>query len=180
MSQLAKLLQANTHRLDFVTSSLNKNCHMAIDAKLMGDLHETVARAMHNLGLDPENTTGPELYRALGNRFHEDFKQLVKTPKFDKKALQKLMEQKGSPRFWRDTLWAGALYDKRPLSFNVFDMFQSFSADIPYAAHGYENFKESLLGELVSRYEARGANHILLDKLKHVTIVQENNTKKGR
>lgn len=35
------------------------------DAKLVGEIHERAAAAMRKLGLDPTDTTGPELYHAL-------------------------------------------------------------------------------------------------------------------
>lgn len=36
-----------------------------VDAKLIGDIHHKTAESMRRLGLDPKDTTGEELYRAL-------------------------------------------------------------------------------------------------------------------
>lgn len=42
------------------------------DARLIGEIHEKMARGAETLGLDPRDTTGPELYGALMTRIKND------------------------------------------------------------------------------------------------------------
>src|SRR6266536_1113552 len=51
--------------------------HHGTDARLIGDIHEKAARHIKQLGLDPTDTTGPELYRALLARVARDEKHLA-------------------------------------------------------------------------------------------------------
>lgn len=49
-----------------------------VDAKLAGEIHQKAAHAMRELGLDPTDTTGPELYHALIAKVKEHDEHLAK------------------------------------------------------------------------------------------------------
>jgi hypothetical protein len=153
MSQLAKLLGVDARRLGRTVDLLDTHSGGSVDTKLLGDIYESAARAMHALGLDPANTTGPELYHALEARFAKDFKQLIKSAKFDGKALRALMEKSDFPKFWKTTLWTGALRGDQPVSFNVFDVWENHNRKIPYAHRRYDHFQKDLAAQLLGRYE---------------------------
>ncbi|MDR1032396.1 MAG: hypothetical protein LBL84_00070 [Candidatus Nomurabacteria bacterium] len=172
MSQLARLLGANASALNSALGALEAHsAHKAIDAILLGDLHESMARAVIELGLDPANSTGPEIYRALGNRFATDFEQVLKNSKFDEVSLKAFMKRSTVPPFWRDTLWTGALYNSTPLSLNVFDVFDNFKLNSTYSTRQSAHFKCALADELLRRYkEVPGVSQVLLDKLERVII----------
>jgi hypothetical protein len=180
MSQLARLLQVDDRLFDNAIAALNTSRgHRSVDAKLVGDLHEAAARAMLNLGLDPKNTTGPELYRAFGNRFATDFKQLLKTEKFSEATLKKLGKSQGYPQFWQDTLWVGAIYGAAPVSFNIFDIMADFKANAAYNIRRSANLRDALADELLKRYAAEpGISRVLIDKLERVIVESKDNSKK--
>ncbi|GHU09785.1 hypothetical protein FACS189431_8360 [Alphaproteobacteria bacterium] len=181
MSQLAKLL-GGAGSIDRIIVALEaNNNHAAIDARLVGDVHEAMAKALKSLQLDPANTSGPELYRTLGNRFADDFGKLVKNQKFNEESLKALFSSKDFPKFWKDNLMTGAVYDGAPMSLNVFDVFADFRLNAPYARRESSHFRQTLAEELLKRYEKHfGANYPLIDKLKHVTIEQVNNPKRKK
>jgi len=49
-----------------------------VDAKLIGDITTLAHESMRQLGLDPINSTGPEIYRALQSRLETDIERLVR------------------------------------------------------------------------------------------------------
>ncbi|MDR0591215.1 MAG: hypothetical protein LBG75_01490 [Candidatus Nomurabacteria bacterium] len=180
MSYLAKLLGVEAHPLELTVSMLEeRGGGTAIDARLVGEIHERMAMLMLELGLDPANTTGSELYKALNNRFASDFEQLLKTAKFDKSALEKLFDKPEFPKFWQNSLFVGVAHDGGVISFNVYDALSNHRSGAPYGSQAVAEFKEALGAELVARYERQfGAKDILTTKLKHDMMVASNSKSK--
>ncbi len=66
MSFLRDLLDAEEPLFDKSLAQLEKASHqLGVDARLSGEIMQRAAVAMKQLGLDPTDTTGPELYQAL-------------------------------------------------------------------------------------------------------------------
>lgn len=51
--------------------------HAGVDARLIGDISQKVTATCRELGLDPTDTQGPELYRALLERIAEDNRRVT-------------------------------------------------------------------------------------------------------
>lgn len=52
--------------------------HQGVDAKLIGDITKMLHESMRMMGLDPANSTGPELYHALFSRVERDADRLTR------------------------------------------------------------------------------------------------------
>jgi hypothetical protein len=80
MSFLRDLLNAKEPLFSEAIQQLERASHrQGMDAKLVGDIHELAAKAMAALGLDPTDTTGPELYHALNAKVKEHDEHLAKS-----------------------------------------------------------------------------------------------------
>lgn len=73
MSKLAKLLNANEPLFSLAIRDLEKiTGRKGIDVRFLSEIEQKVRQKLGELGLDPSDTTGPELYRALVNRIEID------------------------------------------------------------------------------------------------------------
>lgn len=76
---LRNLLDADEPLFSKGLQQLEQASHrQGVDAKLIGDMHERMTGAMRDLGLDPSDTTGRELYAALLARMAADNQRLAK------------------------------------------------------------------------------------------------------
>lgn len=76
---LSELL--GTHELSFrsgITSLESTSGHTSIDVRLTAEVLQAAQGKLHELGLDPHDTTGPELYAALQARLKADDVRLAK------------------------------------------------------------------------------------------------------
>lgn len=93
MSFLRDLLDAKEPLFSKALDQLEKASHQTgADAKLVGDIHEKATKAMHALGLDEKDTTGPELFYALNAKIKEHDEHLAKSIGGDyNQSVQKLL-----------------------------------------------------------------------------------------
>lgn len=76
---LSRLLQAKQPLFDITIQQLEAQTHnQSIDAQLIAEILETAHEKMRQLQLDPADTTGPELYRALLNTVQEHDEHLAR------------------------------------------------------------------------------------------------------
>src|SRR5688500_3130670 len=76
---LRDLLDADEPLFSKSLEGLEQASHrQGVDAKLIGVMHERMAKAIRDLGLDPADTTGQELYAALLARMANDNVRLAK------------------------------------------------------------------------------------------------------
>jgi len=99
--------------------------HSGLDAKLIGEILNGAHAAMRRLGLDPADTTGLELYKALQAHVND-------------KAM------------FMDTSYMGLLIAGKVVSFNFDDICENKHKE--YGEHTTEHLKCALQRELVNRY----------------------------
>jgi hypothetical protein len=76
---LRELLAAEEPLFDKSIDQLEQATHRhGVDTKLVGEIYFKAAEAMRKLGLDPKDTTGPELYHALIAKIQEHDLHLAK------------------------------------------------------------------------------------------------------
>lgn len=76
---LAELLDAKQPLFDNSINQLEQVSHrQGVDTKLVGEIYFKAAEAMRKMGLDPQDTTGPELYQALIAKIEEHDNHLAK------------------------------------------------------------------------------------------------------
>lgn len=80
MSFLRDLLNAEEPMFSEALKQLERASHQqGADTKLVGDIHQLAAKAMRGIGLDPADTTGPELYHALNAKVKEHDEHLARS-----------------------------------------------------------------------------------------------------
>ncbi|HEU5187807.1 MAG TPA: hypothetical protein VFT87_04880 [Candidatus Saccharimonadales bacterium] len=80
MSFLSSLLDAKEPLFTKALQQLEQASHRhAVDAKLTGEIHQKARIAIKHLGLDPADTTGPELYQALIAKIKEHDEHLAQS-----------------------------------------------------------------------------------------------------
>src|SRR5437868_15448289 len=74
MSQrIARILDESEHQVTKLISKLeDKNGYPSHDVRLLAENIQKIRNKMTELGLDPEDTTGEELYHALLVKFQQD------------------------------------------------------------------------------------------------------------
>jgi sugar/nucleoside kinase (ribokinase family) len=109
-----------------------------IDVKLIGEIVDTSNRIMREIGLNPGDTTGRELYQALVALIRRDefqARQLLKTP------------------YVLINLGVG------PISLNIQDVVENSHHDIPYEKRSVAHAQRKLRAELVRRYAEHERTH---------------------
>lgn len=132
MAHILKQLLGNDHPL--FTHNLMQLEHAAgnvgVDIRLIADITEKAHAVLRELGLDPSNSHGKEVYFALLSA--------VKTNKAE--ALLK------------DTSYVLLDFDKDVISFNVLDVIENAHHELPYedrtSAHGLRHLRS----EIIKRY----------------------------
>ncbi len=82
---LAILLNKPEHVLEGIIGRLEElSGWQSTDVKLLAEINSTLRKKTADLGLDPNDTTGAELYFSLINRFQNDNKELTKKLNLDK------------------------------------------------------------------------------------------------
>ena len=77
---LAELLEAKEPYFHQTTRQLEQaGGHNNLDVRLSIDVRQAVRKKMAELGLDPHDTTGEELYMALQSKLQDDERHLIKT-----------------------------------------------------------------------------------------------------
>lgn len=95
---LRDLLDAEEPLFDKSIEQLEAVSHrQGLDARLIGEIHQKVAAAIHKLGLDEADTTGPELFHALIAKIEKHDEHLAKQiggpNNYDVQALLPLIKQ---------------------------------------------------------------------------------------
>ncbi|MBI2009144.1 hypothetical protein HYS84_01890 [Candidatus Saccharibacteria bacterium] len=76
-AHLAKLVgKAEKEVAQFITDMEDKFGNPSADVRLLAEINQLAQQKMADLGLDPRDTTGRELYHALGARFDRNAKQI--------------------------------------------------------------------------------------------------------
>lgn len=110
-----------------------------IDVRLIGELTDSANHIMRELGLDPANSTGVEIYKALN--------ALVRTN--EAQAHQLLGE--------RSYILGSA--GTGPISFNLLDVIENDHHDLPYEKRVTAHAQRRLRSELVQRYAEHERTH---------------------
>lgn len=98
MSKLRDLLDAEEPLFTKSLTQLENVTHkQGIDARLIGEIHQKAVKAIRALGLDENDTTGPELYHALLAKIEKHDEHLAKQiggpNNYDVQALLPLIKQ---------------------------------------------------------------------------------------
>src|SRR3989344_3214549 len=76
-AHLSKLVgKAEKVVTQFITEMEDKFGNPSADVRLLAEINRLARQKTAELGLDPRDTTGEELYHALGARFDRDAKQI--------------------------------------------------------------------------------------------------------
>lgn len=101
-----------------------------VDTRLIADITEKSHTIMRHLNLDTRDTTGKELYLALGAAAkYEDIELLLD-----------------------DCDYVLVLIDGNIISFNLIDIIENLHHELPFGKHTFSHGRRSLRGELVGRY----------------------------
>ncbi len=137
MARILKDLLANDHPLFLMNVARLEQAtgNGGVDIRLVGDISEKANRMMRELGLDPANTTGEELYQALSALIRHD----------ESRAKQ---------------LFSGTSYvltnlGSGPISFNLFDIIENSHHSLPYDKRTVAHAQRKLRAEFVRRYAER-------------------------
>ena len=124
-----------------------------IDVRLIGDITDKANHIIHELGLDPSDTTGSELYHALQGA--------VKNGR-----AQTLLE---------DAPYVLASYDEGPVSLNIRDVIENTHHELPYEKRTMAHAQRRLRMEIIRRYAEHERTHPdVVHQLAHeVGLVQE-------
>jgi hypothetical protein len=101
-----------------------------VDTRLIADIIEKSHHIMRNLKLDPQDTTGFELYTAL---------------------LAAVRHESDTPLSVEDGYLLVAV-DNGIISFNLIDLIESYHHELPYGFHYISHGQHSLKDEIVNRY----------------------------
>ena len=141
MARFLKELLANDHplflmniaRLEQATGS------SGVDVRLIGEIVDKGNRTLRDIGLDPTDTTGLELYQALNALVRRD----------EARAKQVL----GNTSYILVNLGDG------PLSLNLLDVVENSHHGIPYEQRSVAHAQRKLRAELVRRYAEHERTH---------------------
>ena len=129
--KLQNLLQINDPLFEVNLNSLEKySGHSGIDTKLVGDIIEKSYTVMRQLKLDPNDTTGEELYLTLNNCFNEN-------------KATKFLTQKS---------YVLISINNQLVSFNFNDIARNTFYHRKYADRRFDQAQSFLKYELINRY----------------------------
>jgi hypothetical protein len=130
-SMLQKLLGIDERLFEAGIKALEKSTGNAgIDVRLIADLIENGHKCMRQLGLDPADTEGRELYHSL--------MASVKSGKAEDML--------------KDFDYVLIRLGNKIISFNLIDIIENSHHQLPYEDQTYTHGRKALRGELVSRY----------------------------
>lgn len=76
-THLSKLVgKTESEVAQFITEMEDKFCNPSVDVRLLTEINQLARQKMAELGLDPRDTNGEELYHALCAKFDHDAKQI--------------------------------------------------------------------------------------------------------
>lgn len=141
MARVLKDLLASDHPLFLMNIARLERAagNAGIDVQLIGEITDSANRIMRELGLDPSDSTGVEIYKALNALVRSD----------EGRARQLL----GGQSYVLGTAGTG------PISFNILDVIENDHHDLPYEKRVTSNAKRRLRAELVRRYAEHERTH---------------------
>ena len=141
MARALKDLLASDHPLFLMNIARLERAagNAGIDVRLIGEITDSANRIMRELGLDPVDSTGVEIYKALNATVRGD----------EVRARQLLGEQS----YILGSAGTG------PISFNILDVIENSHHDLPYEKRVTSNAKRRLRTELVRRYAEHERTH---------------------
>lgn len=142
MSRVLKDLLASDHPLFLMNiSRLEKATGNAgVDVRLIGEIADRANHAMHELGLDPANTTAHELYMALTGIVRHN----------ESRAKELLY----------DTSYILANMGDGPISLNILDIMDDVERGASYEERSVDHAQNILRAELVRRYADHERTHV--------------------
>lgn len=138
-SILSQLLEAQEPSFSYGMQRLEKATKLSgVDLRLIADIIEKAHAIMRRLGLDPGDTTAPELYASLIGyvRHNNNLGDL-----FDESDYIML------------------LIDGVIVSFNLIDIVENLHHELEYRRATHSHGQRSLKGEIVDRYVNHTASH---------------------
>lgn len=141
MTRVLKDLLANNHPLFLMNVALLERAsgNAGIDVQLIGEITDKANQTIRELGLDPSDTTGRELYLALN--------ALVRNNENDARRIL------SSTGYVLTNLGVG------PISLNLRDVIENSHHDLPYEKRIVAHAQRKLRAELVRRYAEHERTH---------------------
>lgn len=141
MARVLKDLLASDHPLFLMNVARLERAagNAGIDVRLIGEITDAANRIMRELGLDPSDSTGVEIYKALNALVRSD----------EARARQLL----GERSYVLGTAGTG------PISFNILDVIENDHHDLPYEKRVTAHAQRRLRAELVRRYAEHERTH---------------------
>lgn len=141
MARVLKDLLANDHPLFLMNIALLERAagNVGIDVHLIGEITDKANSILRELGLDPADTRGNELYLALNALVRQD----------ESRARQLL----GESSYILSNFGTG------PISFNFLDVVENVHHDLPYEKRIVAHAQRRLRAELVRRYADHERTH---------------------
>ena len=141
MARVLKDLLASDHPLFLMNVARLERAagNVGIDVRLIGEITDAANRIMRELGLDPSDSTGVEIYKALNVLVRSD----------EARARQLL----GERSYVLGTAGTG------PISFNILDVIENDHHDLPYEKRVTAHAQRRLRAELVRRYAEHERTH---------------------
>lgn len=128
---LQRILNAEEPKFTSGLTKLEKATgNSGVDTRLIADITEKSHKIMRHLQLDPNDTTGHELYNALLAAVRHESDKIISV---------------------EDGYLLLAL-DDGIISFNLIDLIESYHHELPYGFHYISHGQISLKDEIVSRY----------------------------
>lgn len=141
MTRVLKDLLANDHPLFLMNIALLERAsgNAGIDVKLIGEITDKANRIIRELGLDPSDTTGRELYLALNALVRRNISE--------------------ARRILSCTPYVLTNLGVGPISFNLHDIIENSHHDLPYEKRSVAHAQRRLRAELVRRYAEHERTH---------------------
>lgn len=141
MARFLKDLLANDHPLFLMNIARLEQAtgNSGVDVRLIGEIIDTANRTMRDMGLDPTDITGIELYQALNALMRRD----------EARAKELLA----------DASYVLANLGAGPISFNLLDVIENSHHGLPYEQRSVAHAQRKLRAELVRRYAEHERTH---------------------
>ncbi len=127
--------------------------HSAIDVRLIVDINSRKTQILCELGLDPRDTTGREMYAALMSAVKQD-------------NIETLLGESD---------YVLAVIGKDIISLNLIDVIENYHYQLKYEDRCLKHGRRSLCGEIVNRYisHSRTNNKTVLEIARNIELIND-------
>lgn len=141
MARVLKELLANNHPLFLMNIARLERAtgNAGVDVGLIGEITDKANATLRELGLDPADTRGRELYQALNALVRHDEARVTQVLK--------------------DTTYVLINLEVGPISLNLHDVIENSHHDLPYEKRSVAHAQRKLRAELVRRYAEHERTH---------------------